>query len=69
MRMLLEGLTLRGVSSVMWCKRLSPTPPFPLYCVSLEGTVAKNDTQYATINHRHGTLNRRVSLTSLLASG
>lgn len=25
-------------------------PPLPLYCVSLEGTAVKNETQYATIN-------------------
>jgi len=24
-------------------------PPLPLYCVSLEGTAVKNETQYATI--------------------
>jgi hypothetical protein len=25
-------------------------PPLPLYCISLEGTAVKNETQYATMN-------------------
>ncbi len=28
----------------------SSYPPLPVYCVSLEGTAVKNETQYATIN-------------------
>ena len=29
-------------------------PPLPLYCVSLEGTAVKNETQYATIKSSGG---------------
>lgn len=36
-------------------------PPLPLYCVSLEGTAVKSETQYAT-NTSDGTRSRRVSL-------
>jgi len=35
-------------------------PPLPLYCVSLEGTAVKNETQYAT-KTSDGTQSRRVS--------
>lgn len=36
-------------------------PPLPLYCVSLEGTAVKNDTQYAT-KTSDGTRSRKGSL-------
>ena len=36
-------------------------PPLPLYCVSLEGTAVKNETQYATIKISDGTRSRSVS--------
>ena len=36
-------------------------PPLPLYCVSLEGTAMKNETQYATIKTSDGTRSRLAS--------